>query len=859
MRRNDPASPCGIGPPAVQVLRAFERTLSGTKSEALLIWPQQPDCVAIFHALASLNCMSACDTEGLVTLYFPWSRGATATQRHMLVDRNFVYEATLPVLNRLINTDENHPSFGYVLALHSLKYLPEKRKKDARFMNALSVNPGLIHPTLFEIMPQLGIQQDSLHDYHDQFLRRLSRHTWITEKGEYMEAATRPSQAPFFFFGVHADAIRPKDIRNAGISEKDGGRRPDIVLVDLTYRGRSRLGNHWQQSLNRFFRIIGDLFGRDSPPVFAVTDDVFVLQRLRWDALKAYDKERGTHVHVKRPAISHVVLHPKPHVMDHETVVPSPAPAITAEVYGNDVLILVEQGIKLRQSLLNTGDSELASTVTAAITSIQNLVGIPGSAHQFYDFLADRYEDYEHRYYGSRFDYLAPRSQIKLAMQQGLGGMNQDQLSEFFSAFEKVCESTASQTPGSVLFRQCMVNLVRNAERSLVVFSSDVLLDFARWRIENDEDLAQVGPYLGGKIVLSGRREAIEELELHQHEEHSYNQVVFIEPHAEHLLHLLTQSFMPKKVLVLANLALARSALNRSRALLKIKGIEPIRENLRVVEEKLGRALSGRVTNIPEIDLSPRLPRLSTLDLTSTEGRGPGTEETRLIATSGSLTIRAFDGSEMAFYDADALQSFSLRFAKDLKPGNEICAFSPDFLNMAREKLNFTANASNVLALYHRAVAESVQKLPGSDMASKVHALRERMLQIDPAIELPGNQAMRQWIDVQGLIDAPRNKVRPQAPRDRHHYLCFMRSLGVTEDVADRYWDLGIASTRSIRISRGSTFRRIFMAVLIDPHGVASQIPEERRKDVWAIHEAAEHHVVKIISNRREVKSHESC
>ena len=836
----------------MQVLQAFERTLSGTKSEALLIWPQRPDCIAVFHALASLNCISTCDSEGLVTLYFPWNRNTPATQRNLLVDRNFIYEATLPVLNRLINTSEDHPAFGYIMALHSLRYLPEKRKKDSRFMKALNADPGLIHPTLFEIMPQLGVQRDCLHEYQDQFLRRLSRHTWITEDKKYIESAIDPLHAPFYMFGVHPDAIRLKDVRSAGLSIQSDGRRPDIVLMDLTYRARNRLGKNWQQSLSRFLGVVGELFGTNSPPVFAVTDDVYVLQRLRWDALKAYDKDRGAQMLGRRPATSQVSLHFKPHVLDHAAVVHRSAPHIATEIYGSDVLHFVDLGLKLRQSLLNVGDAELASAVTTAFTSAQNIVGLPGPVRQFHDFLADYYEGYEQQYYGSRFDYVAPRSRIKLALQQGLGGVNQDKLRDFFDAFEKIYDSADAQTPGSVLFEQCIIKISEREERSLVIFSNEVLLGFAEWRIENDVSLTHVNPLLGRKIMLSSRREAIEELDLNEDERSPYHQVVFFEPRPEDLLHMLVQPWAPEKVLVLANLASAKYTLDRLRILLKIKGIEPIRENLSAIEGELTRAISGRAVEIPDHDLAPPMPRLGTLDLTGIESGVPNTEKTRTIKTSGNLQIRALDGSEMALYDADALQPFSLKLAKDLKPGNEICVLSPDFVNMAREKLNFTANASDVLSLYHSAVADAVNALPGIDLTSKVQAVRKEMLTLEPGIVLPGNQAMRQWIDVVGLIDTPRNEVRPQAPRDRRHYLCFMRTLGISDDAARHYWDWGIVWTRSIRISRGSTFRQTFMGILIDPHGVMSHLPAERRKDVLRIHEAAEHHVVTVISNKRE-------
>ena len=108
------------------------------------------------------------------------------------------------------------------------------------------------------------------------------------------------------------------------------------------------------------------------------------------------------------------------------------------------------------------------------------------------------------------------------------------------------------------------------------------------------------------------------------------------------------------------------------------------------------------------------------------------------------------------------------------------------------------------------------------------------------------------------LVDAPRDEVRPQAPRDRRHYLCFMKALGIAEDVARHYWDWGIFWTRSMRIRSGNAFHQVFMGVLIDPYGAMSRLPESHRQEVWRIYETAEQHVVAVISNEPEGNADES-
>ena len=72
-RRSNPQSCLDVGPTAAGAVTVLERVLASRRSEALLIWPQRPDSVALFHALAALDRIEHCDRDGLKTLFF---RGA---------------------------------------------------------------------------------------------------------------------------------------------------------------------------------------------------------------------------------------------------------------------------------------------------------------------------------------------------------------------------------------------------------------------------------------------------------------------------------------------------------------------------------------------------------------------------------------------------------------------------------------------------------------------------------------------------------------------------------------------------------------------------------------------------------------
>jgi hypothetical protein len=383
-----------------------------------------------------------------------------------------------------------------------------------------------------------------------------------------------------------------------------------------------------------------------------------------------------------------------------------------------------------------------------------------------------------------------------------------------------------------------------------VVFPSEVQLAFAEWRLENDPALADVRPSIDDRLVLIERKELSEELDREEMNRRAVDEVVLIEPRADDLLRIFARGTLPPSVLVLANLARIDQALRRVRILLTIDGLGSVRDRLVGVQRELDRALAGHISDIGDLDgdLTPLGGGM--LDFTDAPGQVGGA--VRIIRISNSFRVRAFEGSEFALYEPDALQHFSRKLAKDLRPGDQICVFTPEFIGMAREKLKFSANAPDVLKLYHKAVVDQTLLVPGRDLAAKTAAVRARMLKIDPSADFPAVEAMRRWLDVAHLLDAPRDSVRPHAPGSFRHYLAFMKALNISDDVARLYWEVGIFLTKSKRIQRGAFFHQTFMAVLIDPDGTASRLSEDSRSEMWRIHEAAQDHVETVVANELE-------
>jgi hypothetical protein len=851
-RRNEPGSHFALGAPVKGVLSVLDRILASGKSESILLWPLAFEGLSVLHALAALDRVSICDEQGLLTLFFPWNRNTAGTQRTLLVDREQLVHAALTPLNRSLK-NKVHPSLSYLMALHSLKHLAAGEQGNRR-QKAIERDPSLMHPTLFEITPQAGIEPGDIRLYDDHFLGRLRRHTWI--KGDRLADATDPRKTPFFLIGVHADAISSELLLKSGLRPDGKGRRPDIVILDLTRRPRNSLDVSWRSTVSKFLSAIKEIFGQDSPPLLAVTDEVFTLQTLRWKILNEYDVFRGVYLSPKLPAGSRLIFNSTPDLLGPEPSVPPSLDSFTPEVYGADLLNFVDSGLKLRRALLDAGDKDLASAVSTSLVALQNLIALPGPPQKFQKFLSENYHGYELQNAGSRFDHLTPRGKINTALKLGSAGTNHPHLSGFLIAYDKILSVAATQHPGTRVFDGYLSKLAKQSVKCLVVFSTELVRAFAEWRLESDTALASIRSGLAEHVVFADEREAIEELEGAFTTQNPFEQIIFIEPYPDHMLRVLAHPALPPKAVTLCHLARAKQTLQKIDALLDLDGVSPVEWNLLLAQEAFRKALSGHVIEIPDLDTILMPSRIGTIDLTGSHSAGAG--PTRIIRTAEGIQIRAFDASELALYDPDALQVFSRRLAKDLVPGDQVCVFTPDFIDTARQKLHLSATAPEILTLYHKAVAEAAASLRGYDLTAKAETLRNLIMKIDPSPSLPGLQSVRQWIDVAELPNTPRDEVRPQAPRDRRHFLAFMKALGIAEDVALHYWDWGVFWTRSMRIRSGSAFHQLFMGVLIDPHGAISRLPEAHHQEVWRIYETAEEHLVTVTSNNSEGTRNES-
>lgn len=846
-----PDVPLPLSEGAQSLLSLYEQTINRNESRVALVAPARLGELSMLHSLAALNRIEICDREPLTTMLFPWSRSGATYQRKLLVDRPMLCGRISQALGRLDGRPPTQRD-SYILAINSLN---DATKHDG-LREKLQTDPAAEHPTLFEIMPYLGVHRSSVISSSGRFLERLRKYTWLNRGGSRrLGDASEPATAPFFLIGIGADASEREVLIKAGLDPARGGRKPDLLLLDMTIRRRDRLGTDWKKTVAGFLDAVLELYADvGPPPAFAVTDDIYCLESLAFTVLKDWDRWRlPTNARTRTAPQTNLVLKVETGFFGGALDVGADLPKVTVSVFGTDLLKVVEAGYRVRRKLLDEGEKELGNLAGAAANIVQNLATLPGQPKMFFDFLREEFEGYQLKQRGDKYDAPAVQAELRSAREGGIAGKHHAELIEFSTSFDTLVASINKENAGRKLLDETLRRLEKKKERALIVFPSPLLRDFASWRVEKDFFLFDIRHAVGKSIVFATPREVGELLDpfVQQHGD-GKTVLICIEPSFDVVMNLLCRHSLPKRWMIQCSLPRATQLARRLRLTGELDGAQPIAARLGSVVEELERSSSGHTAEISVFDLEVPYAARTMIDLTG--GAGPGGEfPTRRIELSTGASIRVYENSELAVYDGDELDDFEKRAANLIAPGDRVCVFTDELSDLARGMLKHTVDAPEILALYHRKVVEVAEGLPGSSIAQKAVHLHDRMQELSADMELPSASAMQYWLDVRNLLHKERSEVRPQAPQHFKTFALFMKAIGIGEMVAEQYWLLGIAWTRSARIRGGNYLHQVLMSIIIDPHGTLSRLPGiVDSEDVWRLHELAKENIETVVSNVRE-------
>ncbi len=552
-----PSTLAQFSPPAMHLLESFSAVSTGKLSQVVFACPTPFANLQVLHFASCLQRLSTCDVERFTTLFFPWNQMCSSVLRDVLVDRDSLCVAISAPLNRIRGSAESWAR--YILSLQSLKSLHDSSKWPSTLKEALESDPSLQHPSLFELFPVKSIRWAEVFDTAPHFLERLRKYIRLSPNKPPLQSALRFNATPFFLIAIGADSTKSDALRRAGLDPQNGGRIPNVLLLDLSRRARTALGMKWIDRVSELTDSLIDLYVQAAPPIFAVTDDTFCLQQLRFTVLSDYDRLRAeTFSRHKVPTGCQVAFNVSKSMFGDSYPASGVSPRrVSVIVFGTDGLEIIDSGIQLKRELLQDGASGPAENVAEACRVARYLLSLSGQPDEMFSFLKEQFEGYQCNARGSRYDYRAARAHLAEVLAERRAGRLHASLERFCERFDALIASLNKQHPGRMHSNEILRSLIKKKQDAIVIMSDPLNLGLVRWRITNDFHLWDLKMAVeNGSFVLTDRGSA-SRLVNDQGAQVSASSLVFIEPYFETLVEVLGSSALPHDVCILANHARA--------------------------------------------------------------------------------------------------------------------------------------------------------------------------------------------------------------------------------------------------------------------------------------------------------------
>lgn len=308
--------------------------------------------------------------RGLKALIYPYARTTHEAARDIQVDRDYLYRTHIAHLTRHTSGNDDREALkDYHQILSRVRTLNGRRRDG-------SVRPEFEHPTLDEIMPH-GNCEGTAHP-NGTLLWRTSSRTDLKEHNTARTHADVGNSASYFLYGARrGDEIGFRKIR--------GGL--DLIIFDLTKKGRLRLGEDWVVTISRMYRHLRKLF--PFAGVVAVTEDPWSFDKARFGIFN--DEPSQLRNRVVRPSRSLTVTAISSSILCDRTEKPTWVGGgdVRAKGFNGEGRAVAEQLRVVLNRLHRARDRDGAAAVSDIMGKLRRAASLPGSLHSLADHLVN--------------------------------------------------------------------------------------------------------------------------------------------------------------------------------------------------------------------------------------------------------------------------------------------------------------------------------------------------------------------------------------------------------------------------------------------------------------------------------------
>lgn len=834
-----------ISPIYQSLMRSALGVMNTGQAEVILCWPSHQPCLSALVALLSISEAAAAPRRqaiiqgtksfialapaGLRAILFPYARTAHTLAREVHVDRHALGKLHLQHMSRSVEGDDDAGLKDYHQVLTRAQKITGRGRDGADYIE-------LTHPILDEIVPhgsaREGCPKTGVLLWHTKTKTDLS-------KQSRSGAADQPDSAKFFLFGIHANDPLEREL--CAIK-----RTPDIIILDLTKAGRSRLGFDWLPAAKTAVEKMKATF--PSAGILALTDDPWTYDATRFDLLGVKPNPKRNYV---TPATGRTLLTRAEGILHSANVGDDNmwrgASTIDVDGFVGTTSDVIGRFRAIAAQFRDRGNRAGAEAARDIIAKLRRAACLPGSLSDFSAFLERESSD------AIAADNLAAyRIEAELAVlldvRNGVSIVAADELASAVADARALLVKAQTATSMSTLVEEAILPAERASSRTVVLFRTEAMADFCAYLLGRDHPKLQER-LEKGFVRFTTKQGFLDLAALEPSVKNHYKRAVVVAPTRQAILELLAQPWLPDQLTFLADAdTLQFAARDATRLAEQLSDVELIRR-LKTFAARTATRLGELGRHHVQLDrmVAPpedvEFPPGGIIDLAGPNRRGDQNvlelvmeNGQRIIARRGTILVRKDSGRSVS--------RFVEVSAKDVQRGDELCVIGPAFIEKARGLLNLTAVAAEEIRDYHDLVLEKFEALPGGNQTSRLRELCTRM----GAPEITTARA-HYWIDLNGEANKPLYEVIPHAPQDEATFRRFTEALRIGPALTARFWKWAVIAQRSSRLRAGAAFHDAYRGILTDVHAVTAE-NRERAVDIRALRAAAEEFVTTVTDIR---------
>jgi hypothetical protein len=810
--------------PALALQRLVDLYLHAAEHKSrhiAMLWPASPRNLVLVHTLATLERWADGDKQGIRGLAFPVKTNVFHPLNHLHLDRAAVLRHAIA----LVETSKNE----------SVKRSNPAKDAYLTSLNNSSIKALNLQPTAGELLPQFlavpGFRRwESCEARLLANIRvRLSRRAHAKALRSNCAEIGDPTTAPDALFALDGRLSDIERMRALETLKRQGV--PEVVIVNATREVRLKTKG-WKGFLTKFCLLLERVFHENAPGVLVVTDEPHAAYRLKEELWKLNEKRSPE---LRWPPSTGYDIIGIPSSTRYDGLLPPGASEPTSPAPRElDTQIVDAEATKVINKLFQIakeapGARETVQPVIDAAVYLTRLAALPCGVNTLMEWLGAAETAERTRAAFSWSTHYAALAKFERA---GDAGVNRKALQDCMRLGETLYGNYSAATPFALLLAKYVDSIAANRKQHvLVVFTSAVYRRLAQRFLEGytDFETGQSFEALKDRVHLISSAQLEENLDnLEQ------TRVVFAGLNDEGLRVLMTDNRIPGHTALLMTQRGGQylRAVLRPLADDRFPDFKPFKPRMESILRKL--------VNLPD---DPGI--LTTGDLVLPTFRAELNSQTPDVESSEdpeAWSIRLDSGAvlyrrpahHVYVYDPTHTEASDRGFrsceVKSLESGNKLFVMAAELREMVETVLKDAGipiehdkTFESALRDYHKHVLTKLSAVwPSGTLSDKVRVLRAAILSENPKWknDFPGEQAVRQWVNLGQSEGTSFDKLKPQAPMKEANFAAFATALGMSRLEASYYWQRVIMPVRNARRLDGRHVSDIYAHMLLQPESL---------------------------------------